>query len=511
MDIGEKRGSEGYGPHGWDRREFLRRAAAAGVVVVPGCMLAACATSGGGTKSNGKPKGLNTGKRGASSGAASKVSSGASSGASKPSAAPADNNPLGVDPTKPLDVFIFKGGYGDQYAKDDETVYHKEFPKASIKHTGTQQLAQKLQTRFVNKTPPDVIDNSGDGNLDVATLIAHNQITDLTALFNAPSYDTPGKTVGDTLLPGVKESGEFDGKPYILNYVYTVIGVWHSESLFTKRGWEYPKTWDDMMKLCAEIKKSGMAPWALQGKYSAYTLMLLMPLAAKAGGLDVLKNIDNLENSAWKQEPMVDAAAAVSSLVKNGYLLKGTQGLTHAQCQAHWAQGKAAFIPCGTWLENELGDVTPKGFDMVVDPTPSLTKSDKLPLSTVQATAGEGFIVPADAKNPNGGAEFMRLMLSKAGSSNFSRNTHAQTTLAGYADKLNFSTAFSSARDVVKAAGKNTFNYQFGSWYVKAQGEVETATGELLAGKIDAKKWSEKCQKAADTTKKDKSIKKYHR
>ena len=29
-----------------------------------------------------------------------------------------DDNPFGVDPSKPVEVVIFDGGYGDQYAKD---------------------------------------------------------------------------------------------------------------------------------------------------------------------------------------------------------------------------------------------------------------------------------------------------------------------------------------------------------------------------------------------------------
>jgi N-acetylglucosamine transport system substrate-binding protein len=500
-------GGDDLDPSQWDRREFLRRAAAAGVIVVPGSVLAACATSGGGSKSDDKPKGINTG--GAKS---SSADSSAPSGSKAPSGGgAAATNPLGVNPDKPLDVFIFKGGYGDQYAKDAETMYKKEFPNVSPKHTGTQQLAQKLQTRFVNKTPPDVIDNSGAGNLDVATLIAHNQITDLSALFNAPAFDTPGKTVEETLLPGVKATGEYSGKPYILNYVYTVDAIWHSDKLFKARGWEYPQTWDDMMTLCAEIKKAGIAPWAYQGKYPQYILSPILQMAAKNGGADVLKNIDNLESGAWKADPVVSAAAAFHQLVDKGYLMKGTQGLTHTQSQTYWAQGKAVFIPCGSWLENELGTATPKGFDMVINPVPALAKSDKMPFPTVRATAGEGFIVPADAKNPNGGAEFLRIMLSKKASANFSKITHSQTVLSGYADNLNFSTAFSSARDVSAAAGKNTLNWQFGGWYAKLETAVENATGQLMLGKSSPEKWASACQKAADETKKDPSIKKYKR
>jgi N-acetylglucosamine transport system substrate-binding protein len=50
--------------------------------------------------------------------------------------------------------------------------------------------------------PPDVIDNSGAGNLDVTALVADGQLADLGDLMKAPAYDTPGATFEQTLVPG---------------------------------------------------------------------------------------------------------------------------------------------------------------------------------------------------------------------------------------------------------------------------------------------------------------------
>ncbi|HET8521977.1 MAG TPA: hypothetical protein VFL82_02015, partial [Thermomicrobiales bacterium] len=116
-----------------------------------------------------------------------------------PATAPGATNPLGVDPSAPLDVVIFKGGYGDDYAKFvNDQMYHKLYPDAKITYAGIQRLGEQLQPRFVNGTPPDVIDNSGAGNLDTAALIAEGQLADLKPLMEAASYDTEGKTFADT-------------------------------------------------------------------------------------------------------------------------------------------------------------------------------------------------------------------------------------------------------------------------------------------------------------------------
>jgi hypothetical protein len=109
------------------------------------------------------------------------------------------DNPLGVDPSAPLDVVIFKGGFGDDYALHVNKMYQQRFPDAQITYAGIQRLGEQLQPRFVAGTPPDVIDNSGAGNLDNAALVAEGQLSDLADLLAAPSLDTEGKTVGETL------------------------------------------------------------------------------------------------------------------------------------------------------------------------------------------------------------------------------------------------------------------------------------------------------------------------
>src|SRR5688500_8966705 len=70
-------------------------------------------------------------------------------------------NPLGVAGTANLDVVVFKGGYGDDYAKFHESLYAKRFPDAKISHSGITEIQTELQPRFVGGNPPDVVDNAG--------------------------------------------------------------------------------------------------------------------------------------------------------------------------------------------------------------------------------------------------------------------------------------------------------------------------------------------------------------
>jgi N-acetylglucosamine transport system substrate-binding protein len=163
-----------------DRRTLLRRAAAVGVVAVPGySLLSACATSGSGDNKK----------------------SGGGTTSSK--------NPLGVKEDAPLDVVIFSGGYSDKYATDvHEPMYKKAFPKATIKHESVTEVSKTLQPRYASGTNvPDVVDNSGSGLMEFGALYADKQMADLTPLWDAPSVDDPSKKVRDVVIPGTVEVG----------------------------------------------------------------------------------------------------------------------------------------------------------------------------------------------------------------------------------------------------------------------------------------------------------------
>ncbi|MBL7257981.1 N-acetylglucosamine/diacetylchitobiose ABC transporter substrate-binding protein [Paractinoplanes lichenicola] len=461
------------------RRTLLRTAAVAAVTVPA---LAGCVTSG----SDDEPA--------------------AESGVEKTA-----DNPLGVKTDAPLEVVVFKGGYGDDYAIKAEAAYTAKYPQAKVDHKGLQKVGEAMQPRFVGGNPPDVVDNTGAGRLDIGTLVTAGQVSDLADLLDAPSLDQPGKKVRDTLLPGVIDDGTFAGKTVALNFTYTVWGLWYSKSFFASRQWQYPKTWAEMLTLCAEIKKTGVAPWTYQGKYPEYINDPLLTMAAKAGGLDLIKAVDNLQPGAWKQEGLVQAATAFAELAGQGYLMSGSEALSHTESQAAWCQKKAALIPCGSWLESEQKGVAPAGFDMVMGTVPSLTASDKLPGAAIQAASSESFLVPAKAKNVAGGKEYLRYLFSKESATAFAQANSTLPAVEGATDGLTLSSGLGSVRDAVTAAKTDTLTYRFRTWYGPLAKAVDDATGELVNKRISPADWSTRIQKAADALAKDTTVTKYTR
>ncbi|MEC4019986.1 N-acetylglucosamine/diacetylchitobiose ABC transporter substrate-binding protein [Streptomyces sp. H27-D2] len=467
------------------RRDLIKRSAALGLIAVPAMSVLSACASGGDNKDEKVDKGKKSTK-----------------------------NPLGVNESAALDVVIFDGGFGQKYAQDAEKEYAKAYPKTKgkIKHGATEKIQSTLQPRFNGGTPPDLIDNSGAEQMDFGTLVGKDQLTDLTPMLDAPSLDDPSKTVRDTLRPGVVEMGQFDGDPvWVMYYAYTVYGVWYSQNTLEKNDWQYPETWDDMLKVCAAAKKKGIAGWTYAGKYPYYVPFSLYPFIAKIGGVEVLNAIDNLEPNAWKHPAVKAAFESYYELYKKGYILKGTPGLDHIQSQTAWTEGKALFIPNGSWVENEAAKTTPKDFKMAVGAPSSLDSSDKMPYGTLWASGGEPFIVPKKAKNPEGGMELLRIMLGDKSSKNFTKQVSSLTSLDGGTEGLTLPSGLASAQKVLAKAGKNIVNPRLQDWYVALQKEKigVSALGEMMAGRMTPAEAVKACQKFADDTAKDDSVKKY--
>lgn len=471
-------------PVALDRRTLLRRAAAVGVLATPAIgLLGACATSGSDKENE-------------------QVAGGTKS----------EKNPLGVKEDAPIEVIIFNGGYGEKYATDvHEPLYKKAFPKAEVKHQATQAVSTVLQPRFASGNPPEFVNNSGEKLMDFGALVADGQLQDLTELWDAPSVDDPSKKVRDTVVPGTIEAGSFNGKPFVLYYVSTVFGIWYSGKLFKDNGWAPAKNWDDFIKLLTAIKAKGITPYGYAGANAAYYQWnVILTHAAKIGGVDVLKNIDNLEDGAWKQDAIKQAATAWAE-VGAKFSDKSFEGLKHTDVQLRQNQYKVAMYPSGDWLEGEQKKDTPAGFDYQLMPVPSMSASDKMPATALRATAGEGYFVSAKSKNPKGGLEYMRQMLSKEGAKGFTEVVKAPTVVTAGSEGFAFPPGVASSQAALKAAGQDVFNLYFDGWYKELDTEARTATNELMFGRINADAFVERIQKKADAIKKDSSVTKFKR
>lgn len=410
-------------------------------------------------------------------------------------------NPLGVKNDAELEVILFSGGYGTQFATAAHIpAYQKLFPKANIKFAAIEEMTV-LAPRFAGENQPDLVNNAGPKPLNMPALIAGEQIADLTDLLKAPAAvlpDPSGKspkpdkpvTVEETLIPGAVVT--FDDKPYAINYTYVVYGLWYSGKQFRDRGWSVPVTWPDFIGLLEQMQGAGVTPYAYAGVDGAmHQIQAMLTTAAKIGGAEVLWALDKLTDGAWRHDAIRQAAALWAD-VGSRFLDKGHFASTRAKVQALQAQGRVGFYPSGSWLEHEQAKIVPPGFDYRAAILPSVSPEDKA--AAVLAEPGNLFFVSANGKNSRGAKEYLRQMLSAEGARKFTELTGSPTVVK--------ESPAGSATVSALLKDAETVSYRWPELYPGLAYECQEATNDLMFQGGSAEAFCERMQKAADAAKK---------
>lgn len=413
-------------------------------------------------------------------------------------------NPFGVAKGSTVDAVIFKGGWGSDYV-DFAANIMKTKAEANATVATTTQVAQELQPRFVGGNPPDLIDNAGAGAIGTATIV--DQLEDLTAVVDANNYE--GTKIRDTLYPGVLEAGTYNGKVAELRYVMTVYALWYSASLFQENGWTPPTTWDEAYKLGEQAKAKGKYLFLWGKEAASYWLSTMISSAVKAGGHEVRLNLENLKPGCYTEQKAVqDVFAAMERIIKAGFVKPGGSGTQFTAAQAQWSNGQEALLyPSGSWIENEMKNQTKADFKMTGIPELGLGSGDKMP-QLLRAEAGEPFIVPSRGKNPAGGKELLRAMLSKEAATNFAKTRMANTIVKGLVPADGFgSTALQSQVKMLDTAGTNVFSLRSIPFYGMNKDNL-VVLNSFLDGQLDAKGALAALQAIVDRVAKDSNVKK---
>ena len=91
-------------------------------------------------------------------------------------------SPDAIDPLKmpepvAAEGVFFSGGYGHAYIQYGADLFAKVHPGSTMSVEPIQGVGEKLRPRFVGGDPPDVIDNSGAGNMDYGALVFRRPAT----------------------------------------------------------------------------------------------------------------------------------------------------------------------------------------------------------------------------------------------------------------------------------------------------------------------------------------------
>lgn len=404
---------------------------------------------------------------------------------------------------------FFEGGYGLEWLIDAGKKLEQIHPGVKANIWGNPRNWDQIRPRVIAGNPPDAV--WGLFNINLWDLLAEGRVHNLDSLMNMPAYGQEKVKFKDSFMPGVLEQGQYDGHQYFLPLNYTILGIWYNVNMFEKHGWQVPKTWNEFLSLCEKIKATGVAPLTYQGRYPSYYLMIIRGLLYRIGGKQLIVDMDNLVPGAWKRPEVIRAAKMGMEVFDKGYVEKGATAFTHTEAQMEWLQGKAAMVPCGTWLEHEMKPSIPPGFRMKIMPIP-IVEGGKGDPTGIEASAVPTFWVPAQAKRPDLGMEYLRILLSLETSRKFAENQRDVMALKNATEGAKISPALQSAVDLIKKA-RETFDMRYTDWYkdMDENGNMGNLVSAMINKEITPEQFGEKAEALAEKVRTNPKVIKHKR
>ncbi|MCU1525170.1 MAG: ngcE, partial [Microbacteriaceae bacterium] len=219
--------------------------------------------------------------------------------------------------------------------------------------------------------------------------------------------------------------------------------------------------------------------------------------------------LENLKEGCWSLGPVQAVFNGMKKIIDAGYMQPGGAGTQFTAAQAQWSNDeKFILYPSGGWIENEMKTQTKAGFKLTGAPEPTVTSGSKLPYAALHSTAGEGYIVPSQAKNVAGGKEFLRAMLSHDAAVNFAKTTFSSTIVKGTIPADGFgSTALVSQVKLLESAGSDVFSWNFVDLYGLNTDQL-VVWNTFLQGGSDVAALTSGLQGITDKVRNDSSVKK---
>jgi len=404
--------------------------------------------------------------------------------------------------TESVEVQAFQGGYGLDFYQAAAAEFSKE-SGTDVKVEGNPRVWEQLRPRFVAGNPPDLA-YPGWG-LDHWALAEEGQLMDLNEALDTKPYKGEG-TWRETFEPAILKLGQLEGKQYVLPYFFNVLGWWYNPDVFAKNNWTVPQTWDELLTLCDKINAAGIAPITFQGQYPYYMIEgMLLPWVMSLGGAEAVRNCQNLEPGAWTSDSVLDAARMIAELRDRGFFQKGATALSHTESQQAFLQGRAAMIPCGTWLYAEMKDVMPPNAKMKFMLPPVVDHGMGEPTAIMISI--EPWMVPSGAKNPQGGIDFFKYMTSLDKAKQFVEQKGTLMSIKG-SDKAKLPEVLIEPAERFRTS-KAVWSVQYRQWYTAFDTEMQNALTSMLNGEATPEQFCQRVEAAAQKTRNDNSIAKH--
>lgn len=215
-------------------------------------------------------------------------------------------------------------------------------------------------------------------------------------LLNRNRFTPDGKQFGEGTLYGVSVSAE-------------IVGVYYNRKIFSDNGWKIPQTFEEFDALLKTIKDKGVTPLAVgiagdAGPAIHYYSAIQQLLVSRQWLDDFVYGRNNVSFDTPENQ---QAAEKLMEWVKNGYFIKGFEGITGDDMAKLFSQGEAAMLLSGNWWANVLVKADPTNWGFF--PLPPYSGKQNM------AVGGLGLMlsINKDSKNADLAAEYINYLVTE--------------------------------------------------------------------------------------------------
>ena len=292
--------------------------------------------------------------------------------------------------------------------------------------------------------------------------------------------DDAWATVGKNFGAGLADASSYEGKKYLIpNYNYPW-AVFYRKSVWQQHGYEVPGTWDELLALCAKMKKDGLSPIAFGDKDGWPAMGTFDYLNMRTNGYQFHVDLC-AHNESWDSPKVQAVFDNWKALLP--YQDTGALGATWQQAAHNMANKKSGMFLIGTFLLQEITDKSIVD-DLDFFPFPAIAVEGT---DAIEAPI-DGFVLTKRAAKNKAAIDFLSFLGTGAAQDAYASKDPSNLQTAADANTSTFSPIQKKAAQMIAESKKVSQFFDRDALPAMANNVMIPALQSFLKdGKIDAK------------------------
>ncbi len=264
-----------------------------------------------------------------------------------------------------LKVGLLESGYGREWFDYAVKLFTDKYPNVKFDITASPKIGDLISTKASAGNDDDMFDLFYGATW--TEYVNANKLEPVTDIFEMSPDDAPGQKLNDLIVPGFNDPEKYyKDNAWVFPIANYVGGMFFDQKLFDENGWnKNPKTYDEFIQLCEAIMSKGIDPIVYAGLYNYAQFAFdtkIFEIADENGNKQFRNDFEYFNGPQNTSPENIEVYKRLYDMGKKGYISKKSVGMNHTQSQMLVLQHKAAMVPSGDWIENEMKESAPDDF-----------------------------------------------------------------------------------------------------------------------------------------------------